>query len=222
MERKLQIEMDQDLLDFESNVFQSRRFSVIQRYFASIRSKPSFLLTLRRNEVSITGEKEKSNAFNSFFLSISLNNEQPVQVPSWNELNFLKTAERDVALRLHNLRKQAIGPYGISNTMLKSCCGVLAKSLKLLFQRMINKGLYPYLWNVAIVTPVYKDSDRMDIKDYRPIRLLCNISEVSEKVISEPLYSFLVGKLDPNQFGFREAKSAACNWLLFWTSYVRS
>ena len=63
---------------------------------------------------------------------------------------------------------------------------------------MIHEGPYADTWNIANVTPVHKDDDRMDIENYRPISLLCYISKVFEKVVSEPHYSFL-GKLHPNQ-----------------------
>ena len=53
----LSIQMDRNLRVFKSDVFLSRRFSLTQRYLARIWCKPSFRLSMRREEVIITREK---------------------------------------------------------------------------------------------------------------------------------------------------------------------
>ena len=60
-----------------------------------------------------------------------------------------------------------------------------------------------------------KKNDKADIKQYRPISLLNNVSKVFEKVSFERLYPPIVGTLSDSQHGFRKKRSAVLQLHLF-------
>ena len=54
--------------------------------------------------------------------------------------------------------------------------------------------------------PIHKKNSELEVSNYRPISLLCNIDKMFEKLMHSRLVEFLKGKkiLYYRQFGFRE------------------
>ena len=68
-----------------------------------------------------------------------------------------------------------------------------------------NKGIFPNFLKAANVIPVHKKDEKLESKNYRPISLLSNISELYEKAMYIRLTNFLRKDkvLFSYQFGFR-------------------
>jgi hypothetical protein len=70
----------------------------------------------------------------------------------------------------------------------------------------ISTGIFPERLKYALIKPLYKTGDKVDIKNYRPISMLTVFSKVIEKV----MYCRLSQHLQVNnilvheQFGFRK------------------
>ena len=109
---------------------------------------------------------------------------------------------------------KACGPDNIGNTILKNLPS-LSNSLLLVFQAALNKGYFPTYWKVSEVIPIYKDENRAQIENYRPISLLCNVSKVFEKLIFNEIYEIVNPVLDNSQHGFRRHRSVVTQLLLF-------
>ena len=88
--------------------------------------------------------------------------------------------------------------------------------MKIIFRNIIESSVYPNLWKLANVTPVYKKGDKQLIKNYRPISLLPICGKLFEKIIFNQLYPYLNGNnlITRNQSGFRPGDSTT-NELLF-------
>ena len=70
-------------------------------------------------------------------------------------------------------------------------------------------SLYVNCWKTANVSPIHKKNNRNDIRNYRPISLLSNISKVFERLIYKPVYEYLTHNkllIDKNS-GFRKGDS---------------
>ena len=91
----------------------------------------------------------------------------------------------------------------------------LSKSLLIVFKAELSKGCFPSFWKISEVIPVFKDEDRADVKQYRPISRLCNTSNVFEKVIFNELYDIVKTTLHNAQHGFRRHRSLITQKLLF-------
>ena len=70
-------------------------------------------------------------------------------------------------------------------------------------------------WKTSEITPIYKENNKSDIKQYRPISLLKNVSKAFEKVILDGLYPPVERTLSDSQHGFRTKRSAVLQLLLF-------
>ena len=68
-------------------------------------------------------------------------------------------------------------------------CYILAEPLSRLFNLSFSLGVFPSSWKIANVVPIHKKDDRQQIKNYRPVSLLSNISKVMEGIVHNALYS---------------------------------
>lgn len=109
-----------------------------------------------------------------------------------------------------NLRRDcAVGWDNISARILQSSRAVFVPILTHICQLSLSTGVFPKAFKKAIVFPVFKNGDRHDVSNYRPISVLTAMSKILEKVINSRLVKFLNTNniLSNNQFGFREGKS---------------
>ena len=107
-----------------------------------------------------------------------------------------------------NINK-AHGPDDISVNMVKLCGYHLSVPLKIIFDNILQTGIFPDQWKMANVTPVHKKSDKQLITNYRPISLLPILAKVYERIIFKNLYSYLISNnlITKNQSGFRPGDS---------------
>ena len=75
--------------------------------------------------------------------------------------------------------------------MLLLCDETLILPLQIIFTNILTTSIYPDMWKLANVTPIFKKGDKQLIKNYRPISLLPICGKILEKVISNNLYSYL-------------------------------
>ena len=80
----------------------------------------------------------------------------------------------------------------------------------------MSTSIYPDIWKLANVTPIFKKGDKQLIKNYRPISLLPICGKIFEKIVFNNLYNYLnVNNLiTKNQSGFRPGDSTT-NQLLY-------
>ena len=64
---------------------------------------------------------------------------------------------------------------------------------------------------LAKVVPIFKNGDKHDFNNYRPISLLSSISKLQEKVVAKQIVGFLYKYkvLYENQFGFRKGHNTS-------------
>jgi len=75
--------------------------------------------------------------------------------------------------------------------------------------KVLSSGIFPTRLKDAVIKPVFKNGDRSDMSNYRPISLLPSFSKVFEKVLYVRLYQHLINNnlLVDEQFGFRTDSS---------------
>ncbi|CAG4966040.1 unnamed protein product [Parnassius apollo] len=91
-------------------------------------------------------------------------------------------------------------------------------------QKSYDKGVLPYLWKTALVTPVYKKGNKLDPANYRPISLTSVVCKVMEKIIVKHMRQFLkkqqtIGK---QQHGFCPHRSTISSLMSCLSSWVNS
>ena len=105
----------------------------------------------------------------------------------------------------------AIGLDNISARLLRDAVSVLASPLRDIINLSFEKGRFPSSWKCAKVTALFKQGDKTDKDNNRPISILPTVSKVIERAVHSQLYGYLDSNnlLAVNQFGFRRARSTA-------------
>ena len=72
--------------------------------------------------------------------------------------------------------------------MLLLCDESVALALRIIFTNILSTAIYPNMWKLANVTPIFKNGYKQLIKYYRPISLLPICGGMFEKIIFSHLY----------------------------------
>ena len=104
---------------------------------------------------------------------------------------------------------KACGLYSFPTRILKLVKSDLSIPLSKIMNRSIEIGKYPNKLKYAKIIPIYKDDDKEEPGNYRPISLLSNVNEIYEKLMYNRIISFMQknNTLYSMQYGFREKHS---------------
>ena len=93
--------------------------------------------------------------------------------------------------------------------MLRIAADIIAPSLTYIFNISISTGVFVDDWKDARVIPIYKEGDRRNLGNYRPISILPIVSKVFEKEIFKQFYKHLNDNMLVSKFqsGFRPGHS---------------
>ena len=130
--------------------------------------------TLKYEKEKSNDDAQKSKFFSNFFGSVFLKRNQVDQNRTFGKMTYNDANESETNI-LEILSKlgtsKACGLDKIGNLVLKNLLA-LSKSLLIVFKAALSKGYFPSFWKKSAVNPVFKDQDRADVKQYRPISLL--------------------------------------------------
>ena len=174
------------------------------------------------NGVFIIISKAKAIYFNEFFSHqckpIINNSVLPVLSFFTNmKINRVTVESEEIVSLIRNINpNKATGSGGISGQMLLLCDDSIGIPLQIIFNNILTTSVYPDIWKIANVTPIFKKGDKQLIKNYRPISLLPISGKIIEKIIFNHLYLYLhTNKLiTKNQSGFRPRDSTT-NQLIY-------
>ena len=110
-------------------------------------------------------DSDKIEALNFFFSSISTIDDTNVTLPNMyslcnNNLSNIFIEEQEITdiITILPVNKD-IGPDCINHKMLKSTKSSIVKPLKLLFNRSLSENMFPSVWMIAHVIPLFKKDD---------------------------------------------------------------
>jgi hypothetical protein len=93
--------------------------------------------------------------------------------------------------------------------VIKQCMGYIMKPLVHICNVSFKYGIFPDEMKIAKIKLLFKNGDKQDIQNYRPILVLSVFAKILEKLMYNRLLSFLKEHyiLTEVQHGFRENKS---------------
>ena len=99
---------------------------------------------------------------------------------------------------------KATGPDDLPACILKLAAPAIAPSLSVLFNVCLTEGVFPALWKMANVHPVFKAGDSRLLINYRPISVLSILAKVFESIVHRQVYSYFLSNnlLNSAQSGF--------------------
>ena len=96
-------------------------------------------------------------------------------------------------------KSKAAGLDRITARLLRECPDRIADSLCLIFNHSINSGVFPDEWKRSKVIPLFKQGERHDPNNYRPISIIPVVAKVFERIIYDQVKAFI----DENKLFFR-------------------
>jgi hypothetical protein len=96
---------------------------------------------------------------------------------------------------------------------------VVLTPLRHVFNLMLSTSVYPLMWKLSRIVPVFKSGEKNHIKNYRPVALLCNYAKLFECIFANVMYSHVSHKIVPEQHGFIKGRSTVTN-LMDFTQFV--
>ena len=158
---------------------------------------------------------DKATAFNSYFIdqAMVLGGDDPLP-----QLNVRETKMAPLHLSIEEVTNvikdldcnKAVGPDMVHNRLIVSAQPLIAEPLTILFNKSLENGVFPDVWKVAHVIPIYKQKgNRSSCKNYRPISLLSCVGKILEKCVQKHLVKFLKDHniITPSQSGFTNGDS---------------
>ena len=147
--------MELSFSDFHSN--DKEQFWKVVRHFVKSNSTSSSLPPL--NSFSVTGQndfcfssEEKVDLLNRYFTSISIVNDDNVDLPAFeykcqNRLARIGCTSHEIPTLMELLNpNKATGPVEISNKMLKAVAKEVSVPHNILFNRSVRKGKFSDIW----------------------------------------------------------------------------
>ena len=179
-----------------------------------------------RNNISgknlaLDNPNHTSEHFNNHFCNIAKKIEKEIprskkvftdylKKPLQNTFFINPTTPEDTESEIETLKNnKASGPSSIPTKIFKTFAKPLSKQLADLINLSFSTGKLPSSLKIAKVIPVFKNGDKLDCNNYRPISLISNISKIMEKLMHSRLYLYLErNNIFYNlQFGFRNGHS---------------
>ena len=183
----------------------------------------------RHEDRIIREPTEIADEFNKFFAEIGPNLAEKVPQSTKTFSTFLGPKVEGEFLfselsetRLFNFIKKmkpktSFGEDLVSTKVLQNVAPTILKPLKHLINLSLKTGFFPEKFKVAKIVPIYKDSDRHEFNNYRPISLLSSLSRLLESIVSFQLTAF-ANAYDifyQHQYGFRAKHSVVHPLLQF-------
>ena len=93
--------------------------------------------------------------------------------------------------------------------VIKKTANLISAPLARLYNNSLREGVFPSVFKIGKVTPIYKKDNKESIENYRPVSILPIFGKIFEKIIYTRLYAFFMAKgiLHEDQFGFRKGHS---------------
>ena len=86
---------------------------------------------------------------------------------------------------------KASGPDKVLTTIIKDVGDLIAKPLTMIFNSSLMNGVFPDIWKIARITPIFKSDAKKDMNNYRPISVTSVFSRILEIIVHDQLYEFL-------------------------------
>ena len=125
--------------------------------------------------------------------------------------DFIEVNERGIHGAMFRMKvKKSFGDENISGYFLKIALPYISRILMLIFNTSIETSTFLVGWKIARVTAIYKEGEKSEKSNYRPISVLLVLFRLFEKLVYDQLYQYPErgGFLTLEQSGFRVLHSS--------------
>ena len=169
----------------------------------------------------LTRERDVLETLNRHFVSVGTNlAKKIVSRPGDDCLQNIKTEQKvmkfkiiDSSFILNAIKQlkngKAAGPVRVPTKIVKDVGDLVSKPLSMVFNSSLEKGIFPDIWKLARVTPIFKSGSKKDVNNYRPISVISIFSRMLERIVHDQIFDFLLDNnvITKNQSAFRKRYS---------------
>lgn len=194
-------------------------YECVNRICSSKGQKQRDIAQVKLSDGTITNnEEEISETFNRHYISYGQELASRINkleyrdniIPLDSTLFLRPLTEPETVEIIGQLKNnKSPGLDGITARSLKEIKDEIKEPLTFVINKIMELGVWPSLFGVGVVTPIFKCGDPLEVANYRPITVISNLAKVAEKVLKRRICDFLDKNdiLSSQQFGFREARS---------------
>ena len=149
---------------------------------------------LKINSKLTTDSQEITNAFNEYFSNIASN--ITTQLPPTdvtferylpqvhaNRIEWEPTNEAEIKRIIAKSKATKPGPDNIPMKLIKNNVNTLSPIITYLVNLSLRTGIFPDVHKIGKIVPLFKNKDKYDISNYRPICLLNAMGKILEKIV---------------------------------------
>ena len=163
---------------------------------------------------TLTKEKDIAEALNQHFVTVgpklaekleSKNDDDPlIKINAQTNKLKLKLIDHTYALNAVSKLKngKAPGPDRVSTRLVKDSGDFIRKPLTMIYNSSLETGVFPDIWKLASVTPIFNAGPKNDTNNYRPISVIAIFSRILEKIVHDQMFEFLQPIFTKNQVAF--------------------
>ena len=176
------------------------------------------------NDNLVEGRLNVLNALNSHFVNIANKiNKTPFSKHNFKTLK--ENLDRKLTYNMFEINRihpfevkrlldklnsnKATGIDGIGPRILKLCGDYITIAIAHIINLSIDQGIFPYRFKKALVNPIFKNGNKEDPHNYRPISILPTLSKIFERHIALQMHTYFnkTNILHKTQSGFRQKHS---------------
>ena len=172
----------------------------------------NFLSRIVNNETKeiATSDYNKAELFKKYFVSIVTDPDYSFFIPTkqveFGNITYID--ELEISKDLHRLNvSKSRGADGLPPAFLRETRIDITRSLKILYSNIKRLSKFPTKWKEGIVSPIQKENERVNVKNYCPVTLLSIVSKRFEKILFRSIAPAFLNFVSEFQYGFLPRKS---------------
>lgn len=107
------------------------------------------------------------------------------------------------------------GPDLLPPVLLQRCRRGLVTPLSILFNGCLRDGIFPDLWKISHIVPIFKKGCKTDVGNYRGVAIQSAVPKLLESIVNDVVVSHSQNCVSPTQHGFVRGKSTLTNLIEF-------
>lgn len=107
------------------------------------------------------------------------------------------------------------GPDLLAPLLFKRCADVLVHPLSFVFNQCLQTGVFPVIWKISHVVPIFKKGNRNAVENHRGVAIQSFVPKLLESELNEALMNHVAGGVVSHQHGFISGRSTVTNLLEF-------
>ena len=178
--------------------------------------KTNTIDNIKFGDQNITDNNQIANTFNSFFAEIGSKLASDISPTYTDPVKFIQPYGSEFTFRaittvnlIQTIRKislnKAPGLDKIPIKLIKLAGDAIYDSLLHIFNLVLDTGVFPDDLKLAKITTIYKEGDKAECGNYRPISVVPTVAKILEKIIYDQLSSYVNDNdiICKQQSGFR-------------------